>query len=273
MSEIEPEHPREEHPYRRIYRYASAKYHQYTSKCRAAKESVAHYCRSRREAYGGWEQEKKVLEVLAVVFILVYTGIQGCQLLVIRDQEERQLRAYVFPDHPVINNVSDDTSIKATNPVSAFVVIKNTGITPAYKVVNILGAAFLPFPSRISFGSKSISESIVISSSSSFLPAGAPEQSGVVYVIDAGAPLSMQQKEALKNGSAAIYLFGEITYYDTFGFLHCTRYEYYTGGNAGVNGGTMVNAPEGQEADTDCRLPRASVTIFTLPQVPHYELK
>ncbi len=140
-------------PHTRIYRYACAKYTQYAAYCRATKQAIGHYCRSRRETYGGWEQEKKVVEVSAVVLIFIYTSIQGCQLLVIRDQERRQLRAYVSTDGVQLRCPKCDAAslyfrnqIISGNAVVSppdlcpdinnliYLTVNNFGQTPAYNV-------------------------------------------------------------------------------------------------------------------------------------------
>src|SRR5690349_18029294 len=122
----DPERLKEEKPYSHAYRYASEKYQQYSAYWWAAIHAICHHYRSQRQKYGGWEQEKKILEIAAVVLILVYTAIQGCQLSVIRDQEKRQLRAYVLVDQSSI-------TIDAANNVHPRIQFKNSGLTPAYK--------------------------------------------------------------------------------------------------------------------------------------------
>jgi hypothetical protein len=208
---------------------------------------------------------------LAALAAAIFTGRQvailGQQLTVARDTEQRQLRAYVFPDHAVISNADDDVS---TQPVTIFMMFKNSGITPAYKVTNIGAAILLPFPFHVDIRNVNIPEFKIKTASSSYLAAGAPYQTASVYVDGAIEPLNADQKESLRNGSTAIYFFGEITYYDTFDILRCTRYEYYVGGDFGFHGSDMVNAPEGQEADLDCQPPKAN-PVLDLPQVPHYE--
>jgi hypothetical protein len=146
----EPDNFGKENPYRRAYRYVRTKYHYYTNKCWTAKQTIGHYYRARREAYGGWEQEKKVLEVLAVVFIFVYTSIQGCQLWLIRDQEKRQLRAYIgiiddiILTCPLCDTANPDKPIRLTikdifaNKIS--IQLQNGGLTPAYNGIVNAGA-------------------------------------------------------------------------------------------------------------------------------------
>lgn len=155
----EPSHP-ENAPYTRLYEYARAKYDHYTARCRTAKQTITRYCRGRREAYGGWEQEKKVIEVLAVVLILLYTIIQGWQLWVIRDQEKRQLRAYVGTDGLVFDcsiclqlaGLPKGTPI--TEPVTDVIddrknyklllMIKNFGVTPTYDIIAYINFQTVP---------------------------------------------------------------------------------------------------------------------------------
>jgi hypothetical protein len=140
----DPDHPKKETPYCRAYRRAREQYHQYAENWWTAVQSVRHHCRAKREEYGGWEQEKKVLEVSAIVLILIYTTIQGCQLSTVRDQEVRQLRAYVGTrikelDCPSCEGLEENapapsgTLNSPTKDVVRFTT-KNFGLTPAYNV-------------------------------------------------------------------------------------------------------------------------------------------
>src|SRR6266581_1147111 len=70
------------------------------------------------------------------------------QARILADQEVRQLRAYVFPDVS-IENVNGDISKIETIPPQIDVVIKNSGLTPAYNTSVLGGAVLTVFPTII----------------------------------------------------------------------------------------------------------------------------
>jgi hypothetical protein len=147
-------------------------------------------------------------------------------------------------------------------------IIKNTGLTPAYDV-DVLGGAFLDaFP-----GIYNVRYERLRSGDRSDLVLGAGATDPIPIVIEnANRPLTSEQKCLLNNGRTAIYLVGEIIYRDTFSILWCTRFAYYIGGDAGFYGIGMSIAPGKQKADKNCHEPTqgepARVLIFPKPDPP-----
>jgi hypothetical protein len=167
------------------------------------------------------------------------------------DTEIRQLRAYVFPVRASVYNVNGEVTKVETEAPRLEVYLKNTRITPAYRVINIVGGGLLPFPTSLP---KHLPPAKTLPSMS-ILASGGEEQSIVSVVGNAAKPLTTEQKVSLNTGTYAIFLSGEITYYDAFNILRCSRYRYYVGGDSGFNGTSMKHGVEGQEADEDCLSP------------------
>jgi hypothetical protein len=63
-----------------------------------------------------------------------------------------------------------------------------------------------------------------------------------------GGTISAETIKALKAGTRAIYLYGEIHYIDAFKRAQCTKYRYMTGGNVGFRDGAVAACEEGNEA-------------------------
>jgi hypothetical protein len=209
--------------------------------------------------------------------VFFYTAVTFALLVVnwqiagtAKDTEERQLRAYVFPDEVQIHDADADTSKTSTRAPNVEITIKNTGITPAYQVINIIGAAIRSFPYH--FGNIRISPGpgIMQTASVFFLPNGGQSQA-FANVDGALFPLTVEQKRTLAEGSAAIYLYGYIGYFDAFGIMRCTRYNFYAGGDAGFHGAQMKNGNEGQDTDKDCYQPAETNPALVLPEIPHYQ--
>ena len=224
----EPDNFGKENPYRRAYRYVRTKYHYYTNKCWTAKQTIGHYYRARREAYGGWEQEKKVLEVLAVVFIFVYTSIQGCQLWLIRDQEKRQLRAYIgiiddiILTCPLCDTANPGKPIRLTikdifaNKIS--IQLQNGGLTPAYNGIVNAGAW------QVSYGQglpKDFNYPYIPVPPTDFI---LPSLNGIGYLnpgekspvmVEIGAPIIQAIIQARRH-IISLYFYGEVDYDDVF---------------------------------------------------------
>jgi hypothetical protein len=213
----ESNHAKKETPHGRAYRRASEKYHNYTQQWRTAIQTISHHCSTRRQQYGGWEQEKKIIEVAAVVLIFVYTAIQGCQLWVIRDQEKRQLRAYIGIIIP--KPFLQSTPLPPAIPTVKFDV-RNYGQTPAYSVLQWAGVGIKNYP---------ISKGVEFS----ILPQTIPHPvtifpgtfDNVGITIPAERELTSDEMNSIGDGSAKrLYFWGTIRYVDIFGDRHYTNY-------------------------------------------------
>jgi hypothetical protein len=92
VSERQPDNLRKENPYRRAYRRAHDKYQQYAERCRAAKHAIGNYCRAKYKQYGGWQYVERLISLLTVAGIWVYTAITAF-ILVINGRQLAELRA------------------------------------------------------------------------------------------------------------------------------------------------------------------------------------
>jgi hypothetical protein len=239
-------------------------------------DGIANQLEAYKEQQESSERKRRAREILTIVglfgaafFAALQWRVFRQQAADFRDQGQRQLRAYVFPDDVSIENADADLS-KAESAAPRFdVKIKNYGITPAYNVTNIVGGTFAPFPLNIGqVWHLNSGQSISVF----FLPPGRRDQA-FAYILGATSPLNQEQKRLLGQGVMAIYLFGETTYIDTFDKLRCTRFIYYVGGDAGFNGSAVVNAKNGgQDSDRNCEIPTLQPRDIILPIVPHYKL-
>jgi hypothetical protein len=170
------------------------------------------------------------------------------QANVAKDTEQRQLRAYVFPNVS-IENVNGDVSKIETDVPKMVMIMKNTGLTPAYEV-SVMGVAALgKFPIALRIRYERLERG-----ASPTLAAGVIDPMPI-RIENVSGPLSKEQKLALSNGSAAIYVIGEILYRDIFSMLWCTKFAYYVGGDVGFYGVGMADASEGKETDKNCHEP------------------
>src|SRR5215467_11313317 len=123
----------------------------------------------------------------------------------------RQLRAYVLVSGTAVTNVAEGDGIP-----EAQVVIKNFGETPAYNFVNVTGFAgnVYPPPSSITLTvpesefSKPIARSVL---------GPTQQEMSTTDWQEKKRPLTRDEKIALAEGRAIIYVYGEIRYVDAFG--------------------------------------------------------
>jgi hypothetical protein len=260
MSDLEPEYSREKKRRSRVYQCASTKYDYFVARC----EAIYHYCRACREAYGGWEQEKKALEILAVVFIFIYTSIQGCQLWVIRDQERHQLRAYINTDGAWLKCPSCDTItstlrqktradqqnidilVKPNINDRFFVVIKNFGQTPADNILVHISFEVLPpfqqLPDNFTYADKlpPLIGNVIPGENAGWLGNG--QQGPWTYYLTSDAIAGIIKARV---GLATVYVYGHIDYEDIFGYKHRRPFVFL------YNGATDGFGVHGRKAGRD----------------------
>lgn len=203
-----------------------------------------------------WGLSDKIAVIASVVAFLQF-GALVWTIAVMIQNGRRQLRAYVIGESGTIGNVANPiplyagqvlppTGAEITNtacgPV-AYIQIKNSGQTPAYKVLhwgNIcvreypLTSNLPPIPILV-LRNASVLGPGIYSTKYLFLP----------------KPLTAQEISDLRAGIAAIYVYGEIDYEDAFGKKRVTKYRlmHHVGqGAIGVNTG-LTFADEGNEAD------------------------
>ncbi len=131
---------------------------------------------------------------------------------------KRQLRAYVFVAQVEIGDVG-------TDKVKASIVIRNTGQTPAYDVTVSTGANAFNVPGDVTFTPTPVGPD---SSRFVFGPDGLGRRDIPLHSI-IGEPNAVT---AIKAGNAALYVWGEIIYQDTFGKTQHTRFRHMIGGRS-----------------------------------------
>jgi hypothetical protein len=155
----------------------------------------------------------------------------------------RQLRAYVFVSGAAVTNIAEGDGIP-----EAQVVIKNFGQTPAYNFVNITGFAANVYPPPSSIRLTVPDEEFFQPIAKSDLGPTQAEISTTDWR-EKRRPLTQDERAALAEGKAIIYVYGEIRYVDAFGRQRWTKYRYMMGGPVGVRpGGRLAPCDEGNEA-------------------------
>jgi hypothetical protein len=187
---------------------------------------------------------------------------------VARDTEKRQLRAYVFLESVHVTDTKDKiTGDDPNRGLSATIIFKNFGQTPAYNVWHLssLKVADFPAPSTV-FVRDPAKRPIPMDTLG---PQGGTQS--VVQPSEPDSASGAEGKQQLGSQSRAIYVFGKIDYEDAFGVKRCTRYRFMVGGNAGLRGSdalrvdtgnmlrmdavSMQRMETGNEADKDCEKP------------------
>ena len=130
------------------------------------------------------ERFSRNLSILTTIFVLgaaasaIYSAIILTQKTSdFRDQEQRQLRAYVFPDEIAIFNADDDINKKDTELPHFEIYMKNTGVTPAYDVKTFVGGGLMTFPSNFTLRDIMFANITPTNTSASILPHDARQKS------------------------------------------------------------------------------------------------
>lgn len=184
--------------------------------------------------------------VIAAVASSFAAGFAGYQGWVARDTERRQLRAYVLPSESNI-------VVSAPNNLQIHFVVKNFGLTPAYKLRgwtcvivgrfekdvdgNIRLENSFPVPP---FDEKAAPPTTVApqDTKNSIFP------SFCDGAISRVRPVTSDEVARIQSGKAAVYLYGEQYYFDAFGAPHFTKYRI-----VGPGSGVTFDAQEGNDSD------------------------
>jgi hypothetical protein len=162
-----------------------------------------------------------------------------------RESAERQMRAYVVGENGTIFNVANPVPVfpgqtfdprceaAITNP--AFgpgykLQIKNSGQTPAYDVRHWGNILFREFPLKSDLPKR---DAKIIPTACVLGPGISSTKFNYLF-----HPLTAQEVADLRAGNGAVYVYGEITYKDTFGKSWYTRYRlmhHASGGAIGVS--------------------------------------
>jgi hypothetical protein len=194
-------------------------------------------------------------------WILATLGVIGgilalFTILTMRWSAERQLRAYVTVERGIIANVANPIHNRRDNPETVAriidpqagptgqVTIKNTGQTPAYKLVHWASMDIHEYPLTTKLPPMPRPEH----SYWNVLGPTVPE----MKTLRMPQALTEEEVEGLRNGTRAIYFHGEIRYEDAFKKKRWTRYRcMYVAPACGVIGiGTdLIYCEEGNEAN------------------------
>jgi hypothetical protein len=170
--------------------------------------------------------------LLFATLALAFFGL--CQVVIMRRTARRQLRAYVFVTTAEIGDIENAQNVRAS------VSIKNSGQTPAYDLINLGAVTFRdvglkgdPWP-----------EDRDASLSKSSLGPGE-----VLWKHFGARPLTSEERAAVRSGTHAVYVYGEILYRDAFGKRRYSRYRFMHLGEAAVRNRQLVVCEEGNEAN------------------------
>jgi hypothetical protein len=153
---------------------------------------------------------------------------------------ERQLRAYVFPIEAELKKLSADEFPELE------ISIENSGQTPAYQLTHTSRFALSDFPL---IEPLPLAEASKESSKTNVEPGGKFMKYG-----RSDRKLSAEAITQLKDGTAAIYAYGEIKFVDAFGASRWVKYRLMNGGRAGFFAdGKLVACEEGNETSEDKR--------------------
>jgi hypothetical protein len=151
----------------------------------------------------------------------------------------RQLRAYVFPDQA--NLIWQG----AARPMTAEIVIKNSGQTPAYRLSTATVAIAREFPLQGDVQVPPMPDTHTV----------VPPNGSYALSVVLAQSLTGDQLKSIQKGTQAIYAFGEVSYVDAFGECRMTQYKfYYTGTGADV--GNRVGMTYLDEGNTEVPCPR-----------------
>ncbi len=196
--------------------------------------------------------------IVGVIGAWIGLAVLIYQTIITRRTSQRQLRAYVLGDSSVIVNVANpvplypgqvlaQTDARITNTAAgpgAFILIKNTGQTPAFKVLHWGYICFREYPLTAALPARL---PIVGTPPTSVLGPGMTANK----MLELNPPLTPAQINDLRNGTGAIYVYGEITYVDAFRQSRFANYRvmyHRMGGAIGVS--TTLNfCEEGNDAN------------------------
>ena len=172
-------------------------------------------------------------------------GVAGYQVWTIKDNAQRQLRAYVFVSERFIK------IDEATDALRVNILVKNFGLTPARDVTIAPCVAIRDIPPSSSLNDYLLDITI---SKSIITPGGDVRRRGP-YFCDDPPPdpdatprnLTTDERAEIKSGKKAIYVYGEIRYKDVFDKDRWTRYRFFTNDKFGMLVGNSATPSEGND--------------------------
>jgi hypothetical protein len=209
-------------------------------------EAPKSYARTKIAQYlcSVWKWVQKFGEPLTVVTLLLF-GATVALYLATRDlvhdaqhNAERQLRAYIFPQELTV------TGVELGKRPTAYMVVKNTGLTPATDVIAWAGVWVGNFPLQAE----------LIHATPEFMKTASRRSvgPGATFTINHAwnEVLTEQHMQMLRSGAAAVFVWGEIIYVDIYGQKRTTGFRSYYGGDTGLRpGGATTTSQEGNNSD------------------------
>lgn len=180
-------------------------------------------------------------------------------LSTIKDTTIRQLRAYIFVDKIFIGNIAhpvlplgvkdEKTPAAITRPLEGpltYLEFKNSGQTPAYDVISWGDICIREFPLTSTLPTIEFKSQLI--ARASIPPGGGTNKHHGIE-----KPFTDEEINKLRAfpPTAAIYVYGSISYRDTFGINRTTNYRYFHNSLSGILGQHtgMSICDEGNEAD------------------------
>jgi hypothetical protein len=211
-------------------------------------DATANYCTSERpNAASEWQKkficESKITDVVIAgltLFLMIFTGL----LVWVGNKQEkttrRQMRAFVYVNDVTIFNVAHPLApLPGYRPTGAEIIsptegplvrfaIKNTGSTPAYRVVHWAAIHIADFPLTVRLPA--------------VVKAGRPTWSvlppdGITTkMIKIPTSLTPEQIAGLRSGNLAVWIYGEISYTDAFRRKRTSTYRLFHNSYSGTIG-------------------------------------
>jgi hypothetical protein len=195
------------------------------------RQDANQYKSAHRNAFLSWCQRYQgAINLFSGILVAVFTGILTLYTILLwksgEKHSERELRAYVFPVAFTIRNFKTTlSSVSTSQRISAFVKIKNTGQTPAYKFTCQVKMIVVPFPQTDFTFSKEEAE---------FTPGYLGPEGTLSYSPVKDTMLTREQAKHVIDGAWAIYVFGRIDYVDAFKVQRWTTFRTLARGDHGV---------------------------------------
>jgi hypothetical protein len=158
----QPDKAEEKDPHSRANRDAGSQYNYYSDRYRAAKQTIRDYISSKYQQYGGWKKVERLIIVLTVLGVWIYTGITGCLFIVSNMQSDIARQALIDVQRAFVYirelKFEPRVGIDPTNPSSHppqwwfTPVIENSGATPTKNMRILLIASCAANPLGVVFG-------------------------------------------------------------------------------------------------------------------------
>jgi hypothetical protein len=178
-----------------------------------------------------WLAVSTIVLAVATIALAVFSLLQA---VIMRRTARRQLRAYVFITTAEIGDIDDSQNLHAS------VSIKNSGQTPAYDLINRGAITIREARLRGDLWPEDKEASL------SKTALGPGEVLGKYF---SARPLTTEERAAVRSGTHAIYVYGEILYKDAFRRRRHSRYRFMHGGEAAIRSRQLVICDEGNEAN------------------------